>query len=225
MAIVPQSPTLTLKLPRLTLIPMTNKRDKIEETGGELKKVPNEAYEKLFAKFAEIETLPVEQWKPAHLLGYFCKRYQDTFGVSYSFKFNHPTPSKSYEVFRINSLAAKLSAKPQILKDYIDWIFQEKVVKGKRRFTSIAFITDDEKLNYYKMNVLLAKRSSTFGRSTPLPEQYRDIIDRLVEEGAISTYGDLAFYDQAYDGEEWWSKLMTELQAIGFDPSILETIV
>lgn len=205
---------------------MTDKKDLVEETGGELKTVPNEKYAKLFAKFKEIETLPVEQWKIAHLLGYFVKSYQDVFGVPYSFKFNTPNPNKSYEVFRINSLASKLSAKPQILKGYIDWVFQEKVEKGKRRFTSIAFITDDEKVNFYKLNILLAKKPAAFTRSTPLPAEYQSLIlARCPEAGDITTYGDLAFADQAYDGEERWGALMMELETMGFNPSILDEVV
>jgi hypothetical protein len=214
---------LTAKLPRLTLCDtMTDQ----EDTGGELKTIPNEKWEKFFNKFQEIETLPVEQWKVAHLLGYFVKSYQNIFGVPYSFKFNHPTPSKSYEVFRINSLASKLSAKPHILKGYIDWIFQEKVIKGKRRFTSLSFLTDDEKVNFYKIQVLLAKKPATFTRSTPLPIEYQSLIlDRCPEIDNITTYGDLAFADQAYDGEERWGTLMMELEAMGFDPSILDEVV
>ncbi len=34
----------------------------------ELCKIPNERYRKFFEKFKEIESLPVEQWKPEHIL-------------------------------------------------------------------------------------------------------------------------------------------------------------
>ena len=59
---------------------MTKKDD---ETGGELTPIPNDKYKKFFAKFEEIETLDVSQWKVAHILGYFCKKYKETYGVHF----------------------------------------------------------------------------------------------------------------------------------------------
>ena len=87
-------------------------KNNIEETGGEFVGVPNDKYAKLFAKFAEIETLEVAQWKPAHLLAYFCKKYKETYGVDYAWKFNNPNPNKCFEVWQLNVLISKLSANP-----------------------------------------------------------------------------------------------------------------
>src|SRR5574338_1540721 len=131
-------------------------KEKIEETGGELSNVPNDKYRKFFDKFAEIETLEVEQWKAAHLLGYFCKKYKETYNADYTWKFNNPSTTKCFEVWQMNTLAARLSANLQILKDYIDWAYKNLVPRAKRRLTSISFMTKDEIVIGYKMNVLLA---------------------------------------------------------------------
>lgn len=87
--------------------------DKVEETGGELTTIPNDKYAKFFAKFAETKTLDISQWRLAHLLGYFCQKYEETYQVPYSWKFNNPSPTKCFEVWQMNTLVAKLSANPR----------------------------------------------------------------------------------------------------------------
>ena len=195
---------------------------KIEETGGELTTIPNEKYAKFFAKFAEIDTLDVSQWKAAHLLGYFCRKYKEAYGVEYQWKFNNPLPSKCFEVWQFNTLCAKLSANPKILKEYIDWAFANLVPKAKRRLTSISFITKDDVLIPYKMNVLLGvKKDPEINRSTPLPQQYQDIIQKFAGVD-ITTYGDLAFMSQM---DQPTNDILKNLVKIGFDIDVLKRIV
>src|ERR1700690_3719454 len=110
--------------------------DKKENTGGELTDIPNEKYRKFFEKFKEIDTLRVDEWKVVHILSYFCKKYKETYGVDYKFKFNSPAPSKCFEIFQVKKLAYMLTEQPKLLRDYIDWIYLNKVVKAKRRLTS-----------------------------------------------------------------------------------------
>jgi len=198
-------------------------KEKIEETGGELTNIPNEKYKKFFDKFAEVETLEVEQWKTAHLLGYFCKKYQEVYNEPYPWKFNNPSPAKCFEVWQINTLVARLSANPKILKDYIDWAYTNLVPKAKRRLTSISFMTKDEIVIGYKMNVLLAgKKNLNVDRSTPLPNQFQTVFQEI---GIFATnYGDLAFLAQMEQTPEM-ELAFQKLGELGFDKDILGRIV
>ena len=199
--------------------------DKIEETGGELTAIPNDKYRKLFEKFAEIETLDVAQWKPAHLLGYFCKKYKEAYGVDYPWKFNNPSPSKCFEVWQLNTLVAKLSANPKILKEYIDWAYLNLVPRAKRRLTSISFMTKDEVLIPYKMNVLLGgKKNLNVDRSTMLPKEYCAILQE-VGHIHVETYGDLAFIVQMDDTPNDITLAVDKITEMGFDPEVLKRIV
>lgn len=200
-------------------------KNNIEETGGEFVGVPNDKYAKLFAKFAEIETLEVAQWKPAHLLAYFCKKYKETYGVDYAWKFNNPNPNKCFEVWQLNVLISKLSANPQILKDYIDWAYQTLVPKAKRRLTSISFMTKDEVLTPYKMNILLGgKNNLSVDRSTLLPEKYYSIMVRF-NYAHVKTYGDLAFLYHMDPLPIYIADALHELSEVGFDEEILKRIM
>lgn len=203
---------------------MKEKQEKVEETGGELTNIPNEKYRKFFAKFDEIETLDVSQWKIAHVLGYFCKKYKEAYGVDYHWKFNNPSPTKCFEVWQTNTLAAKLSANPKILRDYIDWVFLKHVTKAKRRLTSISFMTHDNVVVDYKMNVLLSgKKDLHIDRSTSLPSDYKIVFETAGT--AIRTYGELAFVSQMDPMPEALTQAFNRIQEMGFDPEILKRIV
>lgn len=197
-------------------------KEKVEETGGELTTVPNDKYAKFFAKFQEIDTLPTDQWKLAHLIGYFCQKYQSTYGVPYSWKFNNPNPNKCFEVWQMNTLIAKLSSNPKILKEYIDWAFNTLVPQAKRRLTSISFMTKDEVVNPYKINVLLNKRPSV-DRASYLPEEYHKLLGQYFS--TITTYGALAFAIQVEPRPAGLDDALERLTNAGFDLSILERIV
>lgn len=195
------------------------------DDGGELNPIPNDKYKKFFEKFGEIETLDVSQWKVAHILGYFCKKYKETYGLDYSWKFNNQSPTKCFEVWQANTLAAKLSANPKILRDYIDWVFTNYVPKTKARFRSVSFITKDETVQDYKMNVLLAgQKNLQVDRSTSLPSNYSDIM-REIGNVNVNTYGDLAFLAHMDPMPDNIAQALEKLAEFGLDQNVLKRIV
>lgn len=204
----------------------------IEETDETLSTIPNEKWRQFLAKFAEVDTLPIEQWKILHVLGYFAKRYQETFGKPYSFKFNTPLPLKSFEVFQVKSLSGRLSSKPVILKDYIDWFYQG-VVKEKKRFSSISAMTKDQLVNEFKWKILSPpltgnKSALSLNRSTPLPSSHQEVLSDF--GFPLKTYGDLSFTSHCYkdansDEARRFHEVLLHLKLAGFDESVLDRIV
>lgn len=178
----------------------------------------SEHYKKFFDKFVEIEKLPVNEWKTLHILSYVCKRYEDHYGIKYTFKFNNPAPSKSYEIWQVKKLANMLSAQPTILKNYIDWIFETHVVAKKKRITSLGFITNADLVNTYKFDHLLNPKAIMVKRSDHLPQ---NVAAMCARNGlAIHTYGELALAKKMADNE----RLFEELQAINFQLDVLDKI-
>lgn len=206
------------------------RKDEDESNGGKLTDYPNDKWAKFVEKFAEIETLPAEQWKPVHLLGYFCKKYLEAYQVNYEFKFNSPNPVKGFEIFNIKKIAMLLSSDPVILKQYIDWVYDTKVKNGKRRLTSISFMAVEALVNDYKCNVLLGKKKQLqVDRTTLLPP---DIKQLFKEVDYVKTYGDLVFIYRALsnnsDNSSVSPVLMSAMEALkvsNFDFSILDRIV
>jgi hypothetical protein len=193
-------------------------------TGGELTDAPNDQYRKFFEKFKEIESLDVMEWKPVHILAYFCKKYKELYDTDYKFKFNSPSPGKCFEVFQVKKLASLLTSQPNLLRDYIDWIYLNKVVKAKRRITSISYMTNDAFINEYKFGVLLAgKKNLSVDRSKVMPDEYCRI---FADAGLpIKTYGDLAFASQMSPLPDNVELALSKIESLGFDRGILTRII
>jgi len=191
--------------------------------GGALTDAPNKNYEKFFSKFIEIDTLPIKEWKPTHLIGYFSKKYYEQYKTKYKFKFNSPVPSKCFEVFQIKKLASMLSSNPEILKDYIDWVYETRVIKAKRRLTSISFMTVEGIVNEYKFKVLLAQPDNKIDRTTLLPDKYKNV---FVSKGFdVSTYGDIAFLYNIPNKNKNMISAFDMAQILGLDLDKLSKVV
>lgn len=179
----------------------------------------SEHYKKFFLKFKEIDELPISSWQVAHLLGYLCKRYEDYYGLKYSFKFNATAPSKCYEVYSIKKLANMLSSDPQILKDYLDWVFDKKVIERKKRITSLGYFTNLEIISEFKFKFLFNKGGSTISRTDKLPDNIL-LICAKYGMGDIKTYAELAFVKKMPGYEQ----LFQELLVNNFQIDILDKI-
>jgi len=180
----------------------------------------SEHYKKFFAKFAEIETLDVAQWRAVHLIAYICKKYIEHYGVKYSFTFSNPAPSKSYEAYTIKKLANMLTSNPSDLKNYIDWVFSKKIIEKKKRITSLAFFSHQEIVNEFKFKFLIPQdKKGGISRTDPLPQSVRDICNSQYID--IFTYGDLAFLTKMENQEN----LFEALRKSGFDINILNKVI
>jgi len=179
------------------------------------------AYQKFFQQFSEIKEKPLSEWSLTHIIGYFCLKYKEYYNLDYTFKFNNTAPSKSYEVFQFKKLASMISRDPQVLKNYIDWIFQDKVKERKKRITSIGYLTNLDLVNDYKFKFLMQNK---IDRTTKISIKYKQIIDKYNAD--IITYGDLAFLKKGndYSSAKPYQKLFDELILNGFDLNILDTL-
>lgn len=202
------------------------KRGKKVNQNISLDEYPSVHYKKFFDRFPEVDSVDVREWEGVHVIAYFCKKYEEYYGLKYSFKFNSTAPTKSYEVFQIRKLASMLSAEPNILKDYIDWFFEQKIKIRKRRITSMAFMTDAITVNEYKFKKLLINKNVSIDRATTLPPNYVEVITGFSQN--ISTYGDLAFIKRCMDNgnatDPKFKEMMTALRNAGLDINSLDKV-
>lgn len=190
-----------------------------------LTNIPNANYEKFFKKMQEFISTETKEWNKNHILGYFCKKYQDYYGTKYQFKFNTPAPSKCFELFQIGALAGKLSSDPLTLKHYIDWTFDEVVPKAKGKLTSVSFLNKEEPLKFYKLHVHnhLKDTTSQLNRATLLPNEYLEIFKQ--NNSSIKTYGELAFIYNMSDLPDNIKLACEQIEKMGFDKSVLERAI
>ena len=197
----------------------------MNEDNPNLNEYPSVHWFKFFNRFQEINTLPPKEWKTVHLLSYFSHRYEDHYKVKFSFKFNSNSPGKSYEIFQMRKLAQTISADPQILKDYIDWWFENKIILKKKRITSLSFLTDTNNCNEYKWKKLAMDSSQNIDRTTTLPANLTDLANQIGVD--CRTYGDLAFIKRMVDSGSADLNdqvLLSKISESGFNLQSLEKV-
>lgn len=185
-----------------------------DEINIEPAEYPSLQYKKFFEKFLEIDNLEVAKWNITHLIAYFARRYKQHYNVDFTFKFNSPSPSKCYEVYNMNKLSHMISKDPIIIKNYIDWWFDKKIILKKKRIISMAFLTDANICNEFKWQIM---QSTNIDRTTTIPQKYLDAIQSFNTD--IKTYGDLAFIRNSTN--DTYKTILQTIVNLGFDISIL----
>lgn len=162
------------------------------------------------------EQIPTEEWKLAHILGHWYSIYEKQYGRTYTINFSQP-PGKSFDVLRIKSIANNISSDPVILRDYIDWVFNEKVIKNKLNIKTLAVLVKDEYINEYKERLTMTNKP--IDRSTPIPPNFANVIK--AHNQPFKTYGELAYARKA--GSEY-QFLFDNLSKVGFNLSVLDKV-
>lgn len=183
-------------------------------------------WQKFLAKFADIETLKIHEWKEVHLLAYICKRFEELHKTKFALSFKR-APSKCEEIRWVQKIIAMMnSSNMKILKEYVDFVYDYKIVPKEIKIRSLGFFLTPgfgNEFNTYYIN----KRK--ISKSTELPPEYKQIADTL--QLPVATYGDLAFIkmalEQSPDSESRapYRLLFSNLKEIGFEPAVLNNLV
>lgn len=184
--------------------------------------VLNKHWQKFFAKFNEIDTLKISQWKEVHILAYIAKRYEEIFGTKFAISVRG-APSKCTEIYQIKQIMGTLqTTNMKVLKEFIDWTFDNKIIPKKVKLKKIGFfITPGFATEFF----LYRKEKQIIKRSTPLPKEYVELSNKFSMD--VETYGDLAFIKMAYDKangnlENSYVQFFGNLEALGFELKILD---
>src|SRR4030067_2910326 len=153
--------------------------------------LPSKRWVNFFKKFDEIEMVPISKWKPVHHLSYLTKRYEEIYGKRFSFTLDR-APGKCTEIYLVKKLMAVLGTSNQrIIKEYVDWVYDKKVIPQSLKFRSIGFFANPKFCNEFHLETI---EKSKIGRGTSLPIEYQLVVDRFGFE--MNTFGDLAFAKQ-----------------------------
>lgn len=179
-----------------------------------------------FKKFKQIETLEVHEWKLLHFLAYFEKRFREAFNKNYSYTY-YKCPSKCTEMVLIKQLFAMLcTTSNKMVKDYIDWIFDKKIIPGNIKIKSISFLKTNGFGNEFRQNK--AEREK-IRRSTELPGYYVNVVNEF--NLPVATFGDLAFIKMALNKDsggstrQQYKMLFDKLYAVGFEDNMIKDLI
>lgn len=198
----------------------------MNETLDDPSKLLSKPWQKFLAKFSEINELQNSKWKEVHLLGYICKRYEEVFGCKFALTYRG-APSKCVEIHMVKKIMAMLNTtNMRIIRTYIDWVYDVKILPKKIRFRTLGFFTTPGFANEFAAFKTEKERVT---KTTELPVEYRQVAEMM--EIDANTYGDLAFIkmavEQSPDSESRapYKKLLHHLSVIGFDTTILNSLV
>lgn len=186
---------------------------------------PNAYWRRFKERLEAYEETPVADWKEEHMLGHILKRYREFMDVDFALSYSGP-PTKCKEIYCIRRMILALGADDgPTVKQYIDWIFDTKIIPQKTTISSIAYFFTTNIVLTFKKDM---RKLSRVTRATELPENYQNIAVGL--ELDVKTYGDLAFAKVALeddpDNEDLttYVTLFNELKSVGFDESTLNSI-
>ena len=193
----------------------------------------NKPWQKFLDKVNSFETTPVESWTEYQLLGYLIQQVKEKFGFELSlsavdkdetgYGFTNGTNPSRHPCLLIlrNKIINKLHGKvtngvpanwsPELVKTFIDWSTDKCIKYGG--FYSINYIANPNFINEFKMRKVKSQKKG-IDRSDKLPENIKKIIKIENDLISLETYGDLAFYNQAYPLSE---DVLAELNKIGVD--------
>ena len=181
----------------------------------------SKSWQIFFERFKEIDTIKVSQWKEAHVLAYICQRFEKVFGKKFSITIKS-SPTKSPDVYIIKQIMAMLgTSNMRTVKEYIDWVYDNKIIPRHTRFRKVGFFIASGFVNEFQF---AREHNSQIKRSTQLPNDYKKVASALGI--SASTYGDLAFIKMAADQSASgpYNVLFANLEAMGFDLNILKEI-
>jgi hypothetical protein len=191
----------------------------------ETKSLLTKPWQKFFARFTEIDTLKTCKWQEIHLLAYIAKRFKQHYGREFSFSIKN-APSKCQEIVLVKRMSIMLgTTNPKTIKEYIDWVFDNKIIHRKMQIKTLAYFITPGFGNEFHFQ---REKNNKIDRTTELPNEYLTIAEEM--SLPVRTYGDLAFAYGATvelpndDSRAPYKELLQKLYAIGLDQKIFEEI-
>lgn len=173
-----------------------------------------------FKKFEDIDYIKTFLWKEVHLLAYFDRRYFQYYGRKFVYSLTGQ-PSKCAEIVLIKKINLMLGqGNPVITKEYIDWIFDTKIISNRLKIRTLGFLTTPGLGNEFleKSGKSSSQKIEKITRSMVLSQDHQNILQSFNLE--METYGDLAFAYLVFcknPKHPIYSKLFQKLTEENFD--------
>lgn len=182
-------------------------------------------WDTFFKKLSMWKETPVDDWKEYQILGYLISKLESYLERKFAFALSGQ-PSKCPEMFFIKKIIYSLDTKdPEIVKNYIDWIFETKIIPSKVKLRSVGYFHNASFANQFLDQ---AKKAKQITRTTPLPIEYKSIVDFF--KAPVETFGDLAFVKKVIESNPEdddsinFKKMFSNLVSIGFKEELIKDL-
>jgi hypothetical protein len=126
------------------------------------------------------------------IVGYFCHKYEEFYGNSFSFSYSSPTPFKDKEFTMARRLLAMFEGNAWEVAQYIKWGFPNVVKNPQYCVTGLGFFTKADIAIRFKN---IRAQSRVIRRRTPLPKDFLEWCQAnhpdIFERQELHTWNDL----------------------------------
>jgi len=141
--------------------------------------------------------------------------------MDFPLSFSGP-PTKCPEMYCVRRAMFAVGTEDcSVMKKYIDWVFDDIIIRQKLQITSLAFFFTSRICRQFAANY---KKNNRITKTTLLPMAY---VDMAPSGLGLVTYGDLAFAKMAAEsnpGRDDLIELFVNLKKFGFNDSILNSL-
>jgi len=100
------------------------------------------------------------------LLGFFAVHFKNHYGFNYSFSLNEKGLFRGPEQNILRRVYNSFNGDPYLVRKYMDWYFDLKIKRRKKRITNLSFLATPEMMNEFKIHY---KRTRQISRDKKLP--------------------------------------------------------
>lgn len=111
------------------------------------------------------------------LLGWFCHLYFKHYNMNYALSFHEKGLFQGTEISLLRRLVKMLDGDALLTKEYIEWIFSNKVIKRKKKITTLSFMCVADFIQEFKF---AKRKAATIGRDTTLPPKMLDWVNHCI---------------------------------------------
>lgn len=180
---------------------------------GEMKNEWERWYDEYSTRWQEKERWLKNNEKLSCLIGYFCHKFFEFYGFSYTFDISNPIPYKNKDFMNGRKILSLLDNDAIDAKIYIRWVFEKKIVTTKRKITSLGFFVSSQFVNEYKY---IKSQNTKITRSTELPNEFLNWCKnntQIFEKHSLKTVNDLVMlisYSRKFPLSESEEKVLNE---------------
>lgn len=126
------------------------------------------------------------------ILGYFCHRYLDHYGMDFALSLNEKGLFRGPEINILRRVYKALGDNAQAVRKFIDWYFSAKIIRRKKRITSLSFLAAPFTINEFKLHLKVSKRVTRDKKiSEGMHKWIKEFAPDVTSYVVLSDYGDL----------------------------------
>jgi len=147
--------------------------------------------------------IPISQWKPIHLLRYFCVLYQQQNNRKYTIMFGSYNSFSCKEIKELSQILHVFGNNAVEMVRYLDWIFREKDGKLRDGILNTSIVRAAGMINEYKKK---SSKPVQYSDTDPIDQSFivwiKENVPEIFKQYDLQCMKDLYWLKESYDQDE-----------------------